>query len=90
MDQVGLREHLKQGWFWIQVGGSMMRGIDVSVGFYGVFVFIGEFLVEMRCGNVLMSLQEISTEANSQIYEGLESARIVWNINIAESARQME
>ena len=21
MDQVGLSEHLKQGWFWIQVGG---------------------------------------------------------------------
>ena len=21
MNQVGLREHLKQGWFWIQVGG---------------------------------------------------------------------
>ena len=22
MNQVGLREHLKQGWFWIQVGGG--------------------------------------------------------------------
>ena len=21
MDQVGLREHLKQGWMWLQVGG---------------------------------------------------------------------
>ena len=36
-----------------------------------------------------MNLQEISTEAISQIYEELESARNVWNITIAESAREM-
>ena len=30
MNQVGLREHLKQGWFWIQVGGVSIRPWEVQ------------------------------------------------------------